>query len=616
MALNLTNIKEAINAKYATEIGDDDKVELLLQDNGTTFYDASLNRVDVVGDYAKLSATQAKWGTHSIEYTAGNGYIDLPTVDFAFGTGDFTVEFWMYGDQQDGNIINPISSTGVGYWAILIQTGKLRWNDAYATTNLLETTVDVTAASWKHFAFVRSSGTLTVYVDGTANVSIADTSNYVNSDARIGNGNVGQLADIYFDDIRVTKGKALYTSNFTAPTSQFTISSDLKLLNIRNQVQVDENVLSYASINDFPTASPTNAGEIIKTGNNYYLSSGSNWDAFALVDSAVDQLPRARYQGENNGYIHGGWAVSSPLIGTEMDKFPFSSTTWVSINSTGIPSYDHANISNREYIVQHGQGNPTTTEQLYKYTFSSETGSFLQTSHPTLELNYGASGNSSLTDGSGFFQSVSPPSGANYAKLWKFAFGSETAITEWLDLDASPSVDPFAGLSRTSSIPDYQNNRGFHWGGYRKPAVHPPANANISWYYPMNSTTPVANFVPVGTHTGAALLRTASVASDTHSYNYGGQIPITSTATSPGITVKMSFSSLTPVSEIPPGIGVQRWGAGANSNVSYGYITAGRSGPVTYSETLSINYSNDNFTGSVSNLTTARSYLQNSGTQY
>lgn len=301
MALNLTNIKEAINAKYATEIGDDDKVELLLQDNGTTFYDASLNRVDVVGDYAKLSATQAKWGTHSIEYTAGNGYIDLPTVDFAFGTGDFTVEFWMYGDQQDGNIINPISSTGAGYWAILIQTGKLRWNDAYATTNLLETTVDVTAASWKHFAFVRSSGTLTVYVDGTANASIADTSNYVNSDARIGNGNVGQLADIYFDDIRVTKGKALYTSNFTAPTSQFTISSDLKLLNIRNQVQADENVLSYASINDFPTASPTNAGQILKTGNNYYVSTGIGYDAFGLLDSALDQSPRLRFQGEQEG---------------------------------------------------------------------------------------------------------------------------------------------------------------------------------------------------------------------------------------------------------------------------------------------------------------------------
>lgn len=74
---------------------------------------------------------------------------------------------------------------------------------------------------WMHIAVVRNNGTITIYRDGVAGQSVANTAAIGDSTrvVRIGsrNGSSGFFTG-YIDDLRITNGRANYTTNFTPPT--------------------------------------------------------------------------------------------------------------------------------------------------------------------------------------------------------------------------------------------------------------------------------------------------------------------------------------------------------------------------------------------------------------
>ena len=84
------------------------------------------------------------------------------------------------------------------------------------------TSTALTLGSWSHIAFVRSSGTLSCYINGTSQASSSYTGNVGGTMApRIGAYSGGQYFKGYMQDVRVTKGLARYTAaNFTPPTAE------------------------------------------------------------------------------------------------------------------------------------------------------------------------------------------------------------------------------------------------------------------------------------------------------------------------------------------------------------------------------------------------------------
>ena len=73
-----------------------------------------------------------------------------------------------------------------------------------------------------HYAIVRSSGTVTIYRDGTSTVSGSmpgDVDASASPTIGIKAGTTDYPLNGYLDDFRISKGLARYTSNFTAPTS-------------------------------------------------------------------------------------------------------------------------------------------------------------------------------------------------------------------------------------------------------------------------------------------------------------------------------------------------------------------------------------------------------------
>jgi hypothetical protein len=80
---------------------------------------------------------------------------------------------------------------------------------------------------WSHIAVTCESGTARLFINGalvdSASLSLASTAG---TPLIVGAGwydPATRGADCYIDDLRIIKGQALYTGNFTPPTAQLTV---------------------------------------------------------------------------------------------------------------------------------------------------------------------------------------------------------------------------------------------------------------------------------------------------------------------------------------------------------------------------------------------------------
>jgi hypothetical protein len=208
-------------------------VSLLLNGEGNTIVDSSLSpkTITALGN-AATSSTQKKFGDKSIFFD-GNGDLLRVASDtgLQLGTGDFTLELWCYltgrtngfgpffdfrtvGETQANILFGFLSTVGGGTDATLklFVSGSVRILGG-----------DLPLNQWVHIALARQSGNTKMFIDGTqAGSTYTDTNNYTSSIVRVG-GNVLENAFLqgYIDDLRITKGIARYTANFTPPTAPF-----------------------------------------------------------------------------------------------------------------------------------------------------------------------------------------------------------------------------------------------------------------------------------------------------------------------------------------------------------------------------------------------------------
>jgi len=153
-------------------------------------------------------------------------YMTCTHEDFLLGSDDFTIEFYLKialaGDYQ---LFDMRPATGT-HNQILIESygGELDlWvNGAYALgpfSNL------ITAGEIYHIALTRKNGVVYMFCNGNL-LGSAPLSNYFTRPTINLGGGVTDLADRFYlngflDELRVTKGVARYTENFTPPTEPF-----------------------------------------------------------------------------------------------------------------------------------------------------------------------------------------------------------------------------------------------------------------------------------------------------------------------------------------------------------------------------------------------------------
>jgi hypothetical protein len=179
---------------------------------------------------ATSSDTQRKFTSSSAMYFDGTGdYLNTNSNNLlALGTGDFTVECWVNKSDTNHRGIFQISPTSGGLDTNYTVTLGFAWGNSTAwqiyagggATN--GSTFSLSTNTWYHAALVRSSGTTKLYIDGTEEISISDTQNYTGAYMAIGGYySTTYVHNGYIQDLRVTKGLARYTSNFTPPTAEF-----------------------------------------------------------------------------------------------------------------------------------------------------------------------------------------------------------------------------------------------------------------------------------------------------------------------------------------------------------------------------------------------------------
>jgi len=192
--------------------------------------------------YNYLGYTKAEHGGSVYFDDAANTYmVTGPSnhADFGFGTGDWTVEMWIWvpsGYTQANNYIVDIGANGLIFRII---------NNKFTYTNstlgysgdLYTTGADFIYNTWHHMAVCRISGTTKMYMNGKETASVADTHNSSSTKVWFGRygGSVSYQYTGYVSDVRLVKGTGVYTSNFTPPTQPLTAITNTVLLTCTNK---------------------------------------------------------------------------------------------------------------------------------------------------------------------------------------------------------------------------------------------------------------------------------------------------------------------------------------------------------------------------------------------
>jgi hypothetical protein len=205
-------------------------VSLLLNGDGTNgsqvFTDLSSTPKTITAyGNAQISTAQKKYGTGAMYFDGNGDYLTTPSNSaLNLAGGNWTVEFWAYYTGVNFSNYRHLVTKGdsvngpCSYQAYVeISTGYISFfnGTVYASTTVMPQN------QWCHLAYVYSGSTLTIYLNGTSirtsTVTIADsTSQPLNIGNYSGDLSMGHIG--YIDDLRITKGIARYTSNFTPPT--------------------------------------------------------------------------------------------------------------------------------------------------------------------------------------------------------------------------------------------------------------------------------------------------------------------------------------------------------------------------------------------------------------
>ena len=234
----------------------DDKfnyVTMLLHGDGTngaqnnTFLDSSTNNFSITRNGNTTQGSFSPYGSNWSNNVTSS-HLQTPTsIAFAFGTGDFTLECWVFATAYPDDTYPIEIWNNTNDFLMTINSGKLQiltnTSGSYVYT---DSGLSVAKNTWTHLAITRQSGTCKMFVNGVlSGTTLANTYDFTGSSyfAYI-NGQGTKLAG-YVSNARVVKGTAVYTASFTPSTTPLTAISGTSLLTCQSNRFVDNSTNNF-----------------------------------------------------------------------------------------------------------------------------------------------------------------------------------------------------------------------------------------------------------------------------------------------------------------------------------------------------------------------------------
>ena len=311
--------------------------------NNTTFIDSSTNAFTVsrFGDTVHSGHNPFSTVSDGSAYFDGTGdYLTCSSSAFALGTGDFTIEMWIYWTGLPGSDIGIIGGLGSGSGSsigiynfganiTLLKTGG-------TTFVLFGSKNQLTINQWNHLAITRSGNSHRCFINGTLDTAGAVTSTAdwgtPTTTTYIGSQGTSGYFNGYLSNIRVILGTALYTANFTPPTSALTAITNTQLLLLTD---------NYSIVNSTPTVLPvtivgntTISTAQFPTGMDRSIYFDGTGDYLTIPNNSAFNLGSSNFTIE--AWVYPTVSGTEKQIITKYDAYPTGFEWNLDILSTGV----------------------------------------------------------------------------------------------------------------------------------------------------------------------------------------------------------------------------------------------------------------------------------------
>lgn len=282
--------------------------------NGSTAIVDEVGHAVTVNGNAQISTAQGKFGGAALLFDGNGDYLSIAnSTDFDFGTGDFTIEMWVYLESVSGNhhLVGRYNGNATSPIAIYQNASNIAF---YSSSNGSSWDIvsglsfgTFSTGTWYHLVVTRNGTTFRTFKDGVlANSTTSSGTLHANSGAvTFGANNSGAEGyNGYLDEIRIIKGEALYTAGFTPPAQRFFYQDTVLLLHM-----------------DGANASTTFRDETGKT--------------LVAFGNAQISTAQGKYGGASALFDGAGDYLSYPTAGTLLGSSEFTLECWVRFSSVG-----------------------------------------------------------------------------------------------------------------------------------------------------------------------------------------------------------------------------------------------------------------------------------------
>ena len=301
---------------------------------------------------SKIKTDQKIIGSSSCYFNGNSSISSSNSSDFAYGTSDFTWEFFTRLNVINENqyLIDHRQSNG-NDGAISYYQNKLRYYNPTIGINspLYNTNISLDINKWYHIAIVRNNNITSIYIDGVIRATGSDSHNFGNMECWLGAySSGGNSLNGYIDELRIIKGKAVYVENFTPPNEAFKYIPNNKWTVLGNaKISTDQKFDGFSSL-CFPVL-PSNSIKRVVSSETIFLPKTEDFTLSFKFKRLPSSDQFASVLTTSVGYLSwpdAAWSINAITSSYPNQSYPNLRNKLSLINENNFTGYDSAIISN------------------------------------------------------------------------------------------------------------------------------------------------------------------------------------------------------------------------------------------------------------------------------